>query len=177
MLKFISVSIVLVAATVPRSHTVNASAPPHWRLCVVHLDWVHMQHVTGRSCVHYPMPKHAGQHITGHVKTCHRRSPHVLRCTRVPEFAVPRTPVATAVATRPMLVTYYLATGNPMANGIFPSVGWAACGYDLALGTRVMVPGVGTLTCGDRIGFDPWNHIDVYGVPLVAGYRPVTIME
>lgn len=176
MLKFFSVTIVLAAATVPRSTTVNASAPPHWRLCVVHLDWVHMKHVTGRSCVHYAMPKHAGQHITGHVKTCHRQSPHVMICTRVPLFSQPAPRIAVQ-RTVPMLVTYYLATGSPMADGQYPYIGAAACGYDLALGTRVEVPGVGTLTCADRIGFDPWNHIDVYGIPLVQGYRPVSILE
>jgi hypothetical protein len=180
MLKFLSVTVVLVAAAVPRSTTVNASAqPPHWRLCVVHLDWAHMQHVTGRSCVHYPMPKHTGQHITGHVKTCHRQSPHVVVCTRVPLFPqpTPAAPRVTALRTVPMLITYYLATGSPMADGQYPYIGAAACGYDLSLGTRVIVPGVGTLTCGDRIGYQPWDHIDVYGVPVAPGYRNVTVLQ
>jgi 3D (Asp-Asp-Asp) domain-containing protein len=73
------------------------------------------------------------------------------------------------------LVTYYLATGNRMANGVYPSVGWAACGYDVALGSRIYVPGFGTFTCGDRIGFQPWHHIDIFGVPLGTHYSSVTV--
>lgn len=174
MLKVSSTLIVLVAILVPRPRITNASAPPpHWRTCVLHLDWATMQHVTERSCTRYSMPKHAGQHPIRYVKTCHQQSPHVRICDHVPTFAQPAPQVATQ---RPMLITYYLATGDPMANGVYPSVGWAACGYDLSLGTRIMVPGVGVLTCGDRIGYDPWNHIDVFGVPLNSGYREVSIL-
>lgn len=85
------------------------------------------------------------------------------------------TPVRVAGYRQVWLVTYYLATGSPMANGIYPSVGWAACGYDVALGTRVAVSGYGVFTCGDRIGFDPFQHIDIFGIPLGTHYQTVTV--
>lgn len=157
-----------------------AAHTPTWAKCFRHLDWATETHVLSVDCTRYPMPKHTGERVTGHVKTCVRLFPHVIRCVRFPQFpALPApAPVVTQPTgtTRPMLVTYYLATGNPMANGQYPYIGAAACGADLALGVRVSVPGIGTLTCTDRIGYDPWNHIDVYGIPLASGYRLVTVL-
>lgn len=74
-----------------------------------------------------------------------------------------------------MLVTWYGPTGSPMANGSLPSNGDAACGYDLPLGSRVVIPNVGTFICEDRIGYDPWRHVDVFNVPLATGVRLVTV--
>ena len=96
------------------------------------------------------------------------------RRARRPHAVTPR-PQSSRSYTVPMLVTYYLATGSPMANGLYPSVGWAACGDEIPLGARVAVPGIGMLTCGDRIGYQPWRHIDVFGIPLGTGYRTVTV--
>jgi 3D (Asp-Asp-Asp) domain-containing protein len=81
-----------------------------------------------------------------------------------------------------MLVTFYDDYGY-MADGTYTYSGAAACGYDLPFGVRVYVPGVGLLTCHDRIGVDPWAHIDVwmpsYAAGVAAGlgldYRTVTV--
>lgn len=73
-------------------------------------------------------------------------------------------------------VTYYTDTGL-MADGRYTYNGAAACGYELPFFARVDVPGVGLLTCEDRIGFNPWHHIDVWGYHPGLGndYRTITV--
>ncbi|GAC1629610.1 MAG: hypothetical protein NVS4B2_11960 [Chloroflexota bacterium] len=118
----------------------------------------------------------AGFQTWATVRICHDRSPqHVAARSGATATPVP-TATHTAKAPVTMLVTYYLGTGSRMAGGKLPYVGAAACGYDLPLGARIHVSGVGTLTCEDRIGFQPWLHIDVFGVPLHSGYRAVTLL-
>ena len=73
------------------------------------------------------------------------------------------------------LITYYTWTGRKMSNGLYPRIGWAACGYDVRSGARVLVPGYGTFSCGDHIGHVPWHHIDIYGIPLGTHYQNVYI--
>jgi hypothetical protein len=63
-----------------------------------------------------------------------------------------------------------------MANGQMPFIGAAACGLDVALGTRIMVAGLGSYTCLDREGFMPFHHADLFNVPLGTGYREVTVL-
>jgi 3D (Asp-Asp-Asp) domain-containing protein len=59
------------------------------------------------------------------------------------------------------LVTWY-SDCCQMADGNYVHPGAAACGYDVPLGTRVYVPGYGTVVCEDRIGYDPWHHVDIW---------------
>ncbi|GAC1528710.1 MAG: hypothetical protein NVS2B16_36350 [Chloroflexota bacterium] len=163
--------------------TATAHAAPlhiHWTQCTITTD--HAGAGAMKRCTHYAMPR-APRARTGTWKQCTTPAQHMTVCVTYPTFVVapktiPKTiPVAPAgKGGYPMLVTYYLATGSPMANGIMPSIGWAACGYDLPLNTRVYVPGIGALTCGDRIGFQPYQHIDVFGIPLATGYRFVSIL-
>lgn len=58
-------------------------------------------------------------------------------------------------------VTAYCATGNPTASGVWPQVGMAATlDRGVPFGTRLEVPGVGTVTVTDRIGWG--SDLDLY---------------
>lgn len=58
-------------------------------------------------------------------------------------------------------VTYYLPTGNRMANGEWPYYGAAACSYNLAFGTRLRFPDGAEFVCADRgqLGGSGWADL------------------
>lgn len=148
--------------------TLSWHKPHHWTRCIVTSQSTH--------CTEYNINK-----ITyGYWHHCKQHKHHITCITHPwlhPHVSIPTHVSAPAYYVTPMLITYYTWTGSVMSNGIYPSVGWAACGYDLNMGTRVYVPGIGNLTCGDRPGFQPYHHIDVYGISLGTGYRDVTVYQ
>lgn len=84
-------------------------------------------------------------------------------------------------ASRPLVarVTYYNWTGSRMFNGEWPHYGAAACSWNLALGTVIVLPNGEEVVCKDRGGglvtkYDRWwlcwpnctdVWVDVYGRP------------
>lgn len=159
---------------------------PTWTKCVYS---VQHQVITDAICHAYPMPKHAGQQVVGHRKVSHwtRTRGEV---DIIPTFAPaakpkPALPAGTYQAT--FWITYYTDSGL-MADGNYVHPGAAACSYDLgevengaSHNARVYVPGVGLLTCEDRIGYRNASlHIDVWDPNgaahgLGADYRLVTV--
>jgi hypothetical protein len=79
-------------------------------------------------------------------------------------------------------LTYYLPTGNRMANGQWPFPGAAACGYDMETGTVLRFGDGREVVCLDR-GRLSNGHVDVYaqshgeGRQLIANYGTVTWVE
>lgn len=65
-------------------------------------------------------------------------------------------------------LTFYTATGNPMANGEWPYEGAAACSYDIPLGTWVYLPDGMPLQCLDRGNLEI-THIDAYAESYSEG--------
>lgn len=59
-------------------------------------------------------------------------------------------------------VTYYLPTGNRMANGEWPYHGAAACSYNLAFGTRLKFPDGAEFICADRGQLGAVGWADLY---------------
>lgn len=117
-------------------------------------------------------------HSAGTWVEVHATCPRPVRAHVQARHPAPHTAVSPGASyTEVAWITWYAATGYPMANGLYPSDGWAACSYDMPLGTRVYVPGVGMLTCGDRPGVGLANHIDVYGYHpgLGSDYRTITV--
>lgn len=69
-------------------------------------------------------------------------------------------------------VTFYQATGSPMANGEMPYPGAAACSHHFDLGTVIALIGPDgwyPVTCADRghLNREPW--VDIYAPTAEAG--------
>jgi len=67
-------------------------------------------------------------------------------------------------------VTYYTWTGNPMASGIYPYVGAAACDYSFSMGTKIFFEDGFEVTCLDR-GHLGYGHVDIYADSHEMGQR------
>ena len=65
--------------------------------------------------------------------------------------------------TRQFQVTAYVATGNPTASGVMPTVGrTVACPPEIPFGTRIHIEGVGDRICEDRGGAIHGNVLDLF---------------
>lgn len=65
--------------------------------------------------------------------------------------------------TRQFQVTAYVATGNPTASGVMPTVGrTVACPPEIPFGTRIHIEGVGDRICEDRGGAIHGNILDLF---------------
>jgi hypothetical protein len=90
------------------------------------------------------------------------------------------TPAAAEPDVREARITYYVWTGQPMASGLYPYPGVAACSYDLPLETWIVLDGV-LLQCLDRGHLTP-TWVDVYCADevcaaWVAGLGPTEPVE
>jgi hypothetical protein len=65
------------------------------------------------------------------------------------------------VQTKPVYVTWYLPTGQRMANGEFPHLGAAACSTDMRLGTVVLLPDR-VVICKDRGLLGSTGYVDIF---------------
>lgn len=76
---------------------------------------------------------------------------------------------------RTVRVSFYLWTGNVMANGEWPHEGAAACSWDLSMYTRIRFPDGRVVVCKDRglLGANGWVDIYVpsywHGLTFVEG--------
>jgi hypothetical protein len=151
-----------------------------------HVSWLSCTSRAG--CHRYEMPRETRRPI-GAWHAC-TTSPAVTVCITFPRFepkpthfaALPLRRAMRTTATAPTgqtelwLVTWYGPTGSPMSSGQMPFVGASACGWDVVLGTRIVVAGIGSFVCLDREGFLPFHHADLFNVPVGTGYRQVTVI-
>lgn len=105
----------------------------------------------------------------------------------VPVVTAPAEPAPTTQAepTSNYLGTYkitgYVATGNPCANGNYPTAGYTIASNSLAMGTRVYIEGIGERVVEDRGGM-AGNVIDVFVGSVdeayaLTGYYEVYLVE
>jgi hypothetical protein len=68
-------------------------------------------------------------------------------------------------------VTHYTWTGSPMASGIWPYHGAAACSFNFPMGTIIRFRDGREVTCLDRgrLGWDGW--VDIYAATWAEGQR------
>ena len=78
-------------------------------------------------------------------------------------------------------ITAYMWTGNRMANGVYPEIGYVATGEEFAFGTQLYIEGFGYYTVGDRGVPNGW--IDIYAgtyeacCQIGSQYRDVYIVR
>ena len=76
-----------------------------------------------------------------------------------------------SAASTPVRVTHYYATGNPMASGIYPYHGAAACSFNFPMGTILRFYDGREVTCLDRgrLGWSGW--VDIFAATWEEAIR------